>query len=464
MPVTSPRDAIDEWMSGEVTPLNPPPGSLDQIRRRARQRKTRQVILTAAGCAVVLAAGVTVPQFVLAGHQGRPSGQPVATGPTTATTQPTSPPASSASPNGSATPLGTKLTTGYSGAPAPGNFQPTSVTVVGVGPALVGAVIGQAGTPGQCTGPIKTDCTSLAGTSNYGHSWYGVSAPVTSGPNGSEGVSQLRFTNLSDGWAFGPALYETSGGGIGWHRESTNSQRVIDVEAAGTSALAIFATCTGTGVDYAADCTSFSLYSSVSGSTSWTQVTVPAGVMSTGQPSSASLVISGGRTGYLLTPSGAVLTGPVSGGTWTSAGTAPCKPGPALANGEPADAQLAAGSDLMLSCEGQPGMKSGQVEVFTSPHGARWTLAGNVTAAGTPTSLASASGQTVLATNAGIYYSGDNGRTWRAASLGGTAPPGGFTFVGMTNASQGVAVPTKVSLGLIYVTTDRGHSWSASRI
>ena len=59
--MTNPRDQIDEWQGGEVTPLNPPPGSLHQIRRRARQRKTRQAVFAAAGCGgmsvVAIAAG-----------------------------------------------------------------------------------------------------------------------------------------------------------------------------------------------------------------------------------------------------------------------------------------------------------------------------------------------------------------------------------------------------------------------
>src|SRR6266481_8273886 len=71
MPVTSPRDQIDDWLEGEVPPLYPPAGSLDRIRHRARQRKTRQALFAAAGCAVVLAGAVTVPQLVGTGGQAR---------------------------------------------------------------------------------------------------------------------------------------------------------------------------------------------------------------------------------------------------------------------------------------------------------------------------------------------------------------------------------------------------------
>jgi len=461
--VTSPRDEIDEWLEGGVTPLNPPPGSLDRIRRRARQRKTTQAMFTAAGCAVLLAAAVSVPQLLAAGHPSARSTAP-AIG-SIASSAGTTPGRSTSQSPGQALGKGTQLSqrthlsTTTSGTVPPRHFRPTSVTIVGTGTGgLVGAVIGQAGPP--CA---TKDCTSLAGTSTYGASWYGVSAPVAPGPDGSTGLSQLRFTNLLDGWAFGPGLYETSGGGWPWVKESTYGQRVIDVEAAGDSALAIFATCSGTGPDYAADCTNFALYSSVAGSSSWTPVTVPAGYLSTGQASSASLVISDGTTGYLLTPSGAVLRGPVSGGTWTLAGQAPCKPGAAQLSGAPASAQLAASpSQLLLACDGS----TDRTVLYTSANGAHWQSVSVVPATAPATSLASAAaGQVVLATGTGIYYSATGGTTWAAASFGDSgAPADGFSYVGMTTASQGVAVPADSALGEIFVTSDGGRTWTASPI
>ena len=463
--MTSPRDEIDEWLGGEVTPLNPPPGSLHQIRRRAQQRKTRQAVFAAAGCAVVLGAAVAVPQFVGSGSPGG-TNPPLAGAPSPQTLRPSAAPRtpSTAAPNvHSSTQLlqRTTLSTTSSGTLPPLNFQPTSVTIVGAGGGLVGAVIGQAGTPGHC---FTKNCTSLAGTSDYGASWYGVSAPVLPGPAGDTGVSQLRFTNLEDGWAFGPALSETSRGGWPWHREDTFGQRVIDVEAAGPSAVAIFATCSGTGQDYASDCTSFALYGSAAGSRTWTPVTVPAAYqhMSSGQASSAALVISGGTTGYLLSPAGTLLSGPVSGGSWTAASTAPCKPGSAQASGIPADAQLAAGPDqhLLLSCDSTSGIR-----LWTSAGGKSWQSAGTVPAKGSPASLASgASGQVVLATTAGIYYSADNGATWKTAKFSGGVPAGGFSYVGMTDATKGVAVPADAQLGEIYVTGNGGKTWRPSPI
>jgi hypothetical protein len=453
----------------EVTPLGPPPGALGRIRRRARQRKIRQVVVGSAGCAVVLAAAVAGPQL-LSGHSAARGNPPAAGGRPSVTTQPQNGASASAGtpgPDGSGSPQvqlqqRTRLSTTTSGTAPPAHFRPTSVTFVGNGQGgLVGAVIGQAGPP--CANP--GDCTSLAGTSNYGLSWYGVSAPVAPGPVQATGVSQLRFANLHDGWAYGPALYETTDGGWPWSPVGTGGQVVTALEASGQTALAVFATCSASTAGYAAGCTSFTLYAGTAGSTTWSPVTVPAGYqhMPAGQPSSADVVISAG-TGYLLTPSGTVLTGPVSGGAWTVAGSAPCKPGPAQPmSGTPQDAQLAASQgQLLLACAGQPG---GAPALYTSSGGSGWQLAGPLTGPGTATGLASgASGQVVLATTAGISYSADDGATWQSAAIAGPVPAGGFSYVGMTSPTLGVAVPADPSGGAVYVTRDGGRTWTRSPI
>ena len=497
--MTSPRDQIDDWLEHGVTPLSPPPGSLDRIRRRARQRKTRQATIAAAGCAVVLAGAVVTPQLISAGQHSQHSSQPVAIKPSSPAIRP-SPGQGSNTPaplSGRATQIRQRTTLGKSWTKPPGNFQPTSVTFVGNGKGgVIGAVIGQAGTPGDCATSV---CTSLAGTSDYGQNWYGVSAPVAPGPTGDAGVSQIRFATLSDGWAYGPALYETTRGGWPWKPEDTYGQHVIDIEAVSTRAFAVFGTCTGTGADYAANCTSYSLWTSVAGSTTWTPVQVPTGyqqLTSTSPASSAApkLIIAGGTTAYLLTPSGEVLSGPTSGGSWQAVGQAPCSPGPGSASAKASQspavpgsatqssapatgsgtqgsasqgygAEFATGTQLLLSCESQAA--AAQVTLYTSTDGARWHRAGSLTVPGTPTSLASAaSGQAVLATTGGIEYSANGGRTWQAAKYtgAGSGPPGGFSYVGMTTAAQGVAVPADSTLGEIYVTADGGSTWYPSPI
>jgi hypothetical protein len=288
-----------------------------------------------------------------------------------------------------------------------------------------------------------------------------VSAPETSGPTSQNGVSQLRFSNLTDGWAFGPGLWETSKGGWPWTSEDTFGLRVTDLETVGGRAFAIFASCSGTGQDYATTCTSFSLYTSVAGTTTWSPVDVPAGfaTMTSPAPSAATLVMSGGTTGYLLTPSGTVLTGPVTGGAWTKAGTAPCSPGAAQVSGQPTGAQLASGGSLVLACD-----NGSTSTIYTSANGANWQRAGKALVRGTATALtASTPDITVLATTAGIYYSDNAGASWHAASVTGAAP-GGFSYIGMTTQTSGVAVPADAQLSELFVTTNGGQTWKVSHI
>jgi hypothetical protein len=470
--VTEPHDQLDGWLTADVTPLSAPPGTLDRIRRRARKRKVRQVVLASAACAVVLGGAVSAPQIAASLRAARKPpptasrlSRPVTKVPSTRASG--GPAVTASTPVGSVTPTQfkqrTALSATTSGTVPPPHFRPTSVTFVGTGQGgLVGAVIGQAGPP--CA---TSYCTSLAGTSSYGKNWYGVSAPLAPAPSGGSGVSQLRFATMKDGWAFGPALYETSGGGWPWQQVNTAGQRVIDLEAAGQDALAIFATCTGTGSYYASDCTSFALYQGLAGSTTFTPVVVPAAYqhMSTTPPSTAELVIAG-STGYLLTPSGAVLSGPVAGGAWTQAGNAPCAPAVSAQTGAPAGAVLTANAkELLLTCPARAGVANDQVTVYTSDTGASWPLVAPAPVAGEPSSLTLAgAGQAVLATTTGLYYSPDGGKSWQPADVGGGAPAGGFSYVGMTTSSLGVAVPADSLLGDVYVTQDGGKTWSPSPI
>jgi photosystem II stability/assembly factor-like uncharacterized protein len=101
--------------------------------------------------------------------------------------------------------------------------------------------------------------------------------------------------------------------------------------------------------------------------------------------------------------------------------------------------------------------------VYTSQNGQRWHPTGTAPSPGTATSLAeSPSGSLVLATSAGIELSTDGGATWTAAR--GARPAGGFAYVGMTTATQGVAVPADPSRRAIWFTHDGGSTWTASRV
>ena len=477
------RDDLDTWMKAQVQPLPPPPGTLELIRKRARRRKLTRAAATAAGAAAVIALIATVPRLVItqlnvspgAAASGRAAGE-------------NSPAAPHRHHHTSSAPSALPATSGPATAapPAPGNFQATSVTFVGLD---TGYVLGQAGTPGHCGPPSAYICTSVAGTGDHGSTWHGVKAPVTGAPSGSSGVSQVRFFNASDGWAFGPQLWATHDGGQRWTRIQTHGLRVTALETAGQRVFAVWAQCSGGGADFAADCTSSALYSASPGGGQWAPVPgTGTGYSLSGTANSSALVLTGSR-GDLLTPDGTLLSGPVSGpgawqpvtstsmststgtGTGTSTGTAgpgaaPCEPGAAQASGQPSGALLAATttSGLVLVCASPATGASQAKEVYTSSdNGQQWQKAGAAPPAGTATSVAgTATGTIVLATTAGLEMSADGGVTWAAAQ--GALPYGGFSYVGMTSPQQGVAVPADTTQHAVWFTFDGGRTWRASPI
>jgi hypothetical protein len=211
---------------------------------------------------------------------------------------------------------------------------------------------------------------------------------------------------------------------------------------------------------------------------------VPGGSVSpspAGASGSVALVLNG-TSAYLLAPDGVLLAGPLTGTglqqvtsiippPTAAAGTtppavprlAPCQPGPAQPGGPPAGALLATNaSGLGLVCTGAAASGGNQAKaVYTSQDGGlTWQPAGQAAAAGTASCLSgSPTGTLLLATSLGIAISTSGGRTWAPAKV--TAPPaGGFAYLGMTNRSQGVAVPADPGQHAIWFTYDGGQSWA----
>jgi hypothetical protein len=359
-------------------------------------------------------------------------------------------------------------------ATVPPNFAASSVTFVSTND---GWVIGQAGTPGHCGPPDPNKCTSLAATVDAGETWQGVPAPVTGAPDGATGVSQLRFLDGISGWAFGPQLYATHDRGQTWARIPTHGMRVTGLETVNGVAFAIWAQCAGTGPDFAAGCTSFSLYSSPAGQDDWAPVAGATGLSGpAGAPASAQLVLTGGR-GYLLAPDGKLISGPVtSPARWhpvtTPQGvpvTLACAPGAAETGGHPVQAMLAStGPGLALLCAGQgSGDTQAKTLYYSADRGRTWNQVGSAPARGIATSLSGTpDGPVLVATNDGIDVSvnapGSGALGWRTAR--GAVAPGGYSYVGMTTSQQGVAVPANTGLDAVWFTYDGGGHWRRSPV
>jgi hypothetical protein len=471
-----PRDDIDIWLETRVTPLQPHPGTFEQIRKRARRRKAGRAALTAAGAVVVLAGAITIPRLILNGPVGS---SPVASSGTATPVQRSS--TGPGKPAGTGTPRPSESATPTPTAPppVPPNFAASSVTFVSTS---TGWVIGQAGTPGHCGPPKAYDCTSVAITNDGGSTWHGSHAPVTGAPNGVTGVSQIRSLDGVSAWAFGPQLYATHDGGQTWGHIPTDGMRVTGLETVQGIVYAVWARCASTGADFAAGCTSFSLYSSPAGHDDWSPVPGATRLVSNvngpaASPSSAQLVLTGSR-GYLLTPAGGLVSGPVTQpARWRTVTTLagipvslPCAPGAAETGGHPLQAMLAStGPGLALLCAGQASGNQQAKNLYYSADGGRtWSPAGSAPAPGIAMSLSGTpTGPVLIATSGGIDFStnspGASGAlTWRTAR--GARAAGGYSYVGMTTSLQGVAVPANVNTDAVWFTYDGGAHWAQSPV
>jgi hypothetical protein len=473
-----PRDNVDAWLSERIEPLPPPPGTFDLIKRRARRRKYRRLAITATSAAVLVAAAVTVPQVVnlpmLSPSPGQSQAAVAGHPPSSAKPTTQSSGASSAAASGA-----TLIP------PVPADFRPTSVTFVST---RTGWVIGQAGTPGNCATQY---CTSVARTGDAGRTWSGVPAPLTGAPDGATGVSQLRFLNLSSGWAFGPGLFVTHTGGKTWTPVDTGGLRVTELETVGNRVFALWASCTGTGAAYASNCTSFTLYSASAAGGGW----APVGAATTGLTSgtvgeAASLALTGSR-GYLLAPDGTLYAGPVDGSAaWRKVASLPDACGTGVQPGQTQPGQAQSGqsqpggtqpgqtlfaavsaSDLSLACLApgrhiNPAAPAEQKLIFSSPNGGvSWLRMGQAPTAGIASSLAASPSQSlVLATDRGIEVLPRGEITWRAATLTAAVPAGGFSYVGMTTDDQGIALPADPSAGTVWFTYNGGQTWRPSAV
>ena len=176
-----------------------------------------------------------------------------------------------------------------------------------------------------------------------------------------------------------------------------------------------------------------------------------------------------GAVGYLLGPNRMLYSGRVDGSApWQAVGSVPCATGSAQADGQPAGALLAAATatNLILACT--PPAASGDLQkklVFSSANGGvSWQQIAMAPAAGVATSVAaSLAGTVVLGTDQGIDVLAAGAGNWQQATVAG-APAGGFSYVGMTTDSQGVAVPADPSAGAVWFTFDGGQNWQPSSI
>lgn len=472
MPADDELDPLDRWLNQQVRPLPPPPGTFELIAKRAKRRRIRKAVVSLAGAAAVAAAvGVAVP-VSMSLHLNTPTNANLSAGSSPTASQSGSQ-TTFGSAKGDATPSASRPTgtpsaaatggTATAGPNTPGwlpaNFTPSSVTWDSLS---TGWVIGPAGTPGQCGAQQNSAiCTSIAVTHDGGATWSGVPAPTTAG------VSGLRFLNATNGWAFGPELWTTVDGGQHWHQVNTGNLCVSQLETINGRAYALFGRCTSASGTTRAQ---YTLMTATAGSDNWTPVAgVPGNLTEASGPTDLAVIEFGSMTGYLVAPDGTLYAGPLNGTAWHRVTSLPCAPGTQLMT--PAGVTASGAQRLAMVCTALP---ANTTSVYLSQDGgSTWTQQAGV--ASLPAATTTAESLTALpdgtlilaafatgsASSGGIYLLPPGATQWRPARL--SDPSGldrGFSYVGMTSATQGVALGGNPNLHGIWLTSDGGQTWT----
>jgi hypothetical protein len=330
-------------------------------------------------------------------------------------------------------------------ASVPTGFEPNSVTFVSL---ELGWVLGSA----PCG---SGTCLAVLRTIDAGRTWSAVQAPPTlfspaSSPD--QGVSQVRFADPRDGWAFGPQLWSTHDGGAHWSESSLTNVWSLEASAGHAHAVALGKTAG-----------SFAIESSVTTSDTW--VKTGSLQLGAGPVPEPDLVLQG-TTGWAIENDRTVVGGArLVSGRWV-AWHAPC-----ATNGGTAVVSASTVSSLVAVCEQGIWGPSG----YMGPPAVRAYFSGNGGATfyggGIVPGQASASGNVVASPAPGVAVTDmltstrrdlvetfNSGATWRVvASVSGLAA---FTYLGFTSSSQGVAIESSRTASALLMTFDGGRVWS----
>lgn len=302
----------------------------------------------------------------------------------------------------------------------------------------------------------------LRRTADGGRTWLAVPAPPA--PDalrpgaGAAAVSQILFTSSRDGWAWGPALWQTRDGSATWRRVSSpGGQPVQSLAAGGGRMLAATGRC-GPGPGQC----SFRVYSAAGGTGGWRPVPGAAAT----RVSSASLAVSG-PVGYVFATAPdlgrpLLLAGPVNGqAPWRPLRT-PCRSAWSMA------LAAAPGGWLFLGCGSEPGAGNQLKTAYVSADGGRsWHRAASPPASGYLGAASMTRGGTIFLSGSrmDVCISRDRGRSWhtspsleRAAGLAGA----GFSLQARAATStRGFAFQEGVYQRQVWLTRDGGRHWSA---
>jgi hypothetical protein len=324
----------------------------------------------------------------------------------------------------------------------------------------------------------KGTCTQIAHTSNAGQTWQVLPAPAARVQDGSVNcsvqtcVSQISFASPEIGYLYGPALLETTDGGLTWHADPGPQTETLTVAGGQVYRVAY----TNTGCP--GPCQP-SLQEAAVGSANWR--TLIGQLDEPGRSDSAQIVASGADVLVALYGS---LAGPVpaeavvyrsadGGGTWRQAAD-PC--GGLGPNGPKQEEDLTAlasapGGFFTGICA--PHNITSTFVITSADAGATWrstaaTPRGSwlgFVAAASPTTIAVASGAiSGGGTDAAqLLITADGGRSWVTAATDTQSLGTGNPIAGSAPAWLGFETP-QVGHWLgdphgIWTTTDGGQRW-----
>jgi hypothetical protein len=123
--------------------------------------------------------------------------------------------------------------------PVPNGFMANSITWL---TPSHGWILGAAPCNGHTCADVITSTDSGATWSLVGT----VPAPVEQLSNPSFGITEIRFTSASVGWAFGPSLYLTTNGGHTWKAQAIpgGGHHVVALSTSSTATYVIVSSCT----------------------------------------------------------------------------------------------------------------------------------------------------------------------------------------------------------------------------
>jgi hypothetical protein len=271
-----------------------PPDAIDRIHAGARRRQQRRTGASALGAVAIIAIAAVAIGVRPHGH----GGSNVAANLRTASPSPTVAAASSATPAPSPSAPASSLTLGsatpFSSAPPasplpepqtsesiaasqPGGFTPVSVSAVGLNDYWVLGFTTTKTSSGYAATPAVEQTTD--GGLHFTSDTTPPALVAQEQPRGRDTttISQIRFGDTKDGWAFGPALYSTTDGGTSWAAVNGIAGGVVDLVAANNTAWALVQTASSSGASGSAVSDQYALFSTSygKGAQAWSQVALP---------------------------------------------------------------------------------------------------------------------------------------------------------------------------------------------